>query len=266
MTEPVSTEPAAGEPVRRSAMAAPPAPEHRASAEVGQRREFVRAFVEHAAERPASERTTVRLPTLITVTAAVAVGAVVVGVFWNLLRPMTPQQKAAAKGTTVAPSVRPTGRFQAVAGWDCQAAGDRGFDARGRTGDWRTAGTGGWWQDGCHGTAVTLPPSDEQRGQAATWWFTPGEAIRTCDLSVYVPKTGSTLVSKAKYQVMAGASGTAYASFTVDQGAHAGKWVRAGTYPVRQNQFAVGLDAADASGGGDRARVVFGQVRVTCAS
>jgi len=266
----VSTDPAAEQPVRRATVAAPPAPEHRASAEVSQRREFVRAFVEHAAERPASERVTVRLPTLITVTAAVAVGALVVGVFWHLVRPMTPQQKAAAKGTTVAPSVLPTGTFDAVAGWDCEAAADRGFDARGRIGAWRTIGKGGWSQGGCHGTAVTLPrPASRDgraaTGQSATWWFTPGPNIRSCAVSVYLPKTGSALVSKATYMVGAGATGTPFASFTVDQDANAGKWFDAGTYPVHQNQLAVSLDASNTSGASN-ARVVFGQARVNCGS
>lgn len=270
MTEPVSTDPVAEQPVRRATVAAPPAPEHQASAEVSQRREFVRAFVEHAAERPASERTTVRLPTLITVTALVAVGAVVVGVFWNLIRPMTPEQKAAAKGTTVAPSVRPTGTFEAVTGWDCEAAPDRGFEARGRTERWRTIGAGGWSQDGCRGTSVTLPQPGRKdgrpvTGQSATWWFTTGKTINSCDLSVYLPKTGSKLVDKATYTVTAGPSGTPFASFTIDQQANAGRWFDAGSYPVHQNQIAVGLDASNATGAGG-ALVAFGQVRVNCAS
>ncbi|NGM15653.1 hypothetical protein O3597_04075 [Verrucosispora sp. WMMA2044] len=266
----MSTDTTAGQPVRRPVVAAPPAPEHRASAEVSQRREFVRAFVEHAAERPASERVAVRMPTLITVTAAVAVGAVVVGVFWNLIKPMTPEQEAAAKGITVVPSVRPTVVFDAVTGWDCAAAAGRGFDARGRTAQWRTAGTGGWPQDGCKGTAVTLPqPGDEGgrpvTGQSATWWFTPGEQINSCSLSVFVPKTGSELVGAAKYAVTAGTAGTSYASFTIDQQANAGTWFDAGSYPVHQGQIAVSLDASAASGT-SRARVAFGQVRVHCVS
>jgi hypothetical protein len=258
MSGPESTEP----PARPVAVAAPPAPEHRASAEVSQRREFVRAFVEHAAERPASERLTVRLPTLITVTALVVAGTVVVGVFWNLMRPMSAEQKAAFKGTTVAPSARPSGTFAGVAGWDCEPATDRGFDAKGRTAQWRTAGDGGWAQDGCHGTAVTLPRPGKTGTQTATWWFTPGETIRSCRVGVYVPKSGEGLATKAKYSVTAGASGTPFANFTVDQDAHAGTWFDAGEYPVHGNQLAIALDAADTSGD----RVAFGQMKVTCAS
>lgn len=67
------------------------------SAAIAQRSEFVRAFVEYAGDKPASERLTVRWPTLITVTALVAVGAVVVGIFWNLIDPLQPGEKGARK-------------------------------------------------------------------------------------------------------------------------------------------------------------------------
>ncbi|MET8118548.1 hypothetical protein [Micromonospora sp. NPDC005189] len=243
--------------------------EHRASEELSQRSQFVRAFVEHAAARPASERMTVRLPTLITVTALVAVGAVVVGVFWNLLKPISPAQKAAFKGKAPASSAPPpvTG-FTAVAGWDCEARADRGFDAQGRTGEWRTIGAGGWKEDGCRGTSATLPlPTAEQTGaQTSTWSFSTGERITSCQVSVYVPAVpGTTLANRVKYTITTGTSGTAYANFTIDQHKAAGTWVGAGTFPVNRNQIAVRLDAKDASGA-KQARIVLAQTRVNCAS
>ncbi|MET7962662.1 hypothetical protein [Micromonospora zamorensis] len=257
MTGPTRTEHPAG-----------PDVEHRASEELSRRSQFVRAFVEHAAERPASERMTVRLPTLITVTALVAVGAVVVGVFWNLLKPMSPAQKAAFKGTAPASSAPSAAGFTAVAGWDCEARADRGFDAQGRTAQWRTVGTGGWKQDGCRGTFATLPlPAGEQTGaQTSTWSFSTGEGVTSCQVSVYVPAVpGTTLADRVKYTITTGTSGTAYANFTIDQHKAAGTWVGAGTFPVNRNQIAVRLDAKDASGA-KQARVVLAQTRVNCAS
>ncbi|MFI5935007.1 hypothetical protein [Actinoplanes sp. NPDC051494] len=253
----------------RTERPAEPDVEHRASAALSRRSEYVRAFVEHAAARPASERATVRLPTLITVTALVAVGAVVVGVFWNLIKPMSAAQKAAFKGKAPASaSAPPVVGFDAVAGWDCETSADRGFAAQGRTGQWRTIGTGGWKQDGCHGTFETLPlPSKEETAtQAATWSFTTGKEIRSCQVSVYVPQApGTTLADRAEYTITTGTSGTPYANFTLDQRKAAGTWVKAGTFPVHQNQIAVRLDAKDVTGV-RQARIVFAQMRVNCAS
>ncbi|WP_328382012.1 hypothetical protein OHQ88_04440 [Micromonospora zamorensis] len=242
--------------------------EHRASEELSRRGQFVRAFVEHAAERPASERRTVRLPTLITVTALVAVGAVVVGVFWHLVKPMSPAQKAAFKGKAPASSAPPVAGFTGVAGWDCEARADRGFDAQGRTAQWRTIGAGGWKQDGCRGTFQTLPlPTAEQtQPQTATWSFSTGERITSCQVGVYVPAVpGTTLADGVKYTITTGTSGTPYANFTVDQHKAAGTWVGVGTFPVHRNQIAVRLDAKDASGA-KQARIVLAQVRANCAS
>ncbi|GAA0587430.1 hypothetical protein GCM10010172_85690 [Paractinoplanes ferrugineus] len=212
---------------------------------------------------------TVRLPTLITVTALVAVGAVVVGVFWNLVKPMSPAQKAAFKGRAPATSAPPpVVGFNAVTGWDCEAGADRGFEARGRTGQWRTIGAGGWKQDGCHGTFETLPlPAAAQPGsQTSTWSFRTGKGITSCQVGVYVPAVPETrLADHVKYTITTGTSGTPYANFVLDQSRTAGTWASAGTFPVHQNQIAVRLDAKDAAGPGE-ARIVLAQVRVNCAS
>ncbi|WP_422747563.1 hypothetical protein [Micromonospora sp. WMMD1219] len=243
--------------------------EHRASEALSRRSQFVRAFVEHAAARPASERATVRLPTLITVTALVAVGAVVVGVFWNLVKPMSAAEKAAFKGKSSASSApRPAEPFNAVAGWDCEARADRGFEAQGRTGQWRTIGTGGWRQDGCRGTFATLPLPVGQRtpAQTSTWSFSTGERTTSCQVGIYVPEVpGATLADRVKYTITAGGAGTPYANFTVDQHKAAGTWFDAGTFPVNRNEIAVRLDAKDASGV-EQAQIVLAQVRVNCAS
>jgi hypothetical protein len=246
-----------------------PDAEHRASEELSRRGQFVRAFVEHAAARPASERMTVRLPTLITVTALVAAGAVVVGVFWNLVKPMSPAQKAAAKGKAPASAApRPVVGFTAVTGWDCEAGADRGFEAQGRTGQWRTVGTGGWTRDGCHGTFATLPlPTAAQAGsQRSTWSFRTTAGVTSCQVSAYLPAvTGARLADHVKYTITTGTSGTPYANFTLDQSQAAGSWLSAGTFPVHQNQIAVRLDAKETTGAA-QARIVLAQMRVTCAS
>jgi hypothetical protein len=94
-----------------------------------------------------------------TVTALAAVGAIVVGVFWTLIHPLKPGE---TRNGTPSGVVRPKGpvkNWAGVAGWDCAAAADRGFDAQGRNEQWRTQPSAAWRQDGCHGTIATLPMS-----------------------------------------------------------------------------------------------------------
>ncbi|GAB2943616.1 hypothetical protein GCM10027280_35330 [Micromonospora polyrhachis] len=241
-----------------------------APAAIAQRSEFVRAFVEHAGDPPASERLTVRWPTLITVSALVCLGTLVVGVFWGLLRPMPDAEKEAARraasGPNGAPSAGAPTTWTAVAGWDCAAATDRGFDAQGRSAGWQTMPSGGWAGDGCHGTFAILPiPDKKENGtpQSANWWFTPPSGMNSCRVSIHVPGAGYPSAKTVRYSMRAGGNGTPYAVFTVNQAENLGKWVDVGSYPVHQNQIAISLDPTDASGA-RASRVVLGQIRVHC--
>ena len=244
----------------------PPRDATNPSADLEQRNEFVRAFVEHAAEVPASERLSVRWPTLMTITALVAVGAIVVGVFWSLIHPLKPGDKGPG-GQKIKPAPLKVVSWAATAGWDCGAAADRGFTAEGRDGDWHTAGTGGWTQDGCHGTYATVPLRSMQArnsAQSALWWFRPPQGTGSCRIAVHVPAAapGVARTATVAYSVMPGSGGVAYAHFTVDAATHAGAWVDAGSFPV-QNELAVRLDPAQSRG--SRASLLpLGQMKVNC--
>ncbi|GGK78716.1 hypothetical protein GCM10012284_10760 [Mangrovihabitans endophyticus] len=238
-----------------------------ASAAITQRSEFVRAYVEHAGARAASERLTVRWPTLITVTALVSVGALVVGIFWSLI---DPPETSAAPAATAKPSAAPSS-WTAVAGWDCATGADRGFSAQGRTGDWRTAPAGGWSQDGCHGTYETVPTasagSTGSSGQSGTWWFAPPVGLDHCRISAFVPAPSSTSrpVAQARYAVLAGSGADAYATFGLDQRAGTGRWTEVGSFPVHEQKIAVRLDAAGNTGAAG-SRLAMAQMKVTCGS
>ncbi len=224
------------------------------------RSEFVSAFVEHAGPVPASERRTVTLPTLITVTAVVSLITVVVGVFWSLVEPAEPENAAAASAP----------KYVAVAGWGCTEATDHGFEAHGRTAGWRTVASGGWASDGCRSTFETIPMSGKAgadlAGQYADWWFTPSAGSQ-CLIQVYVPKTGSpadTAATAAHYEVIAGRTGEAFATFTIDQSRNGGRWVDAGSFPPHGSEFAVKLtDRGVPAKSGDR--IAVSALRVTCA-
>ncbi|MFG1610439.1 hypothetical protein [Actinoplanes sp. NPDC049265] len=267
MTEPTAARHRAQPATPRVVM--PPADARTASAALSQRREFVRAFVEHAAEVPASERHTVRWPTLITVTALVSVGAIVVGVFWTLIRPLKPGETRAGVPSGVVVPTGPVKTWTGTAGWDCAAAADRGFDVQGRTAQWRTLPSGAWRQDGCHGTFATLPLPSSKNDRAsftAVWWFTPAQGMRTCEFSVYVPAARPDVeaAERANYSVQSGGGGgTPYADFTVTHSGHAGRWVAGGSFPVQQGQIAVKL-VIKGNEGGRGSVVVLGQTRVNC--
>jgi hypothetical protein len=224
------------------------------------RNEFVAAFVEHAGPVPASERRSVTLPTLITVTAVVCVLTVVVGVFSSLVKP----DKSAATTAAALP------QYVAFAGWGCTEATDHGFDAHGRNSQWRTVASGGWAGDGCRSTFETLPMSGKADtdigGQYVDWWFKPTTGSQ-CRVQVYVPKTNSTAdtgATAAHYEVIAGRTGDPFADFTINQAQNAGQWVDGGSFPPHGGEFAVKLtDRGVPKEKGDRLAV--SALKVTCA-
>lgn len=202
--------------------------------------EFVAAFVEHPGPVPASERTSVSLSTLITVTAVVTGLTIVAGVFWSLIKPAPSSASASAGSSAGAP-------FTAVAGWGCTATTDHGFDAAGRGTAWRTVAAGGWASDGCRGQFETLPMTGragtDNPKQYVQWWFSPTSG-RQCQVEIYVPKSSApadTGAQAAHYAVRAGRAGATYAEFVIDQSANAGRWVNAGAFPLHDSELVVRL-------------------------
>lgn len=229
-----------------------------------ERREFIRAFTEHVWAHPGVDRPSVRPQTVATVAAVVTLLALLVGVGWELI---SPSPIVAATVPLQTPAAH---AYAAVSGWDCAAAPDHGFDIVGRTSEWYTVASGGWTQDGCHGTFEAIPLSGaadrETSGQAALWWFVPGPAYSRCDVAVYVPKAArpqDAAATLAAYVVLAGRNGGVLAEFAVNQTTSPGRWVPAGTFPSGQEGLAVrlgnrGVPATSAS------RLALAQVRVTC--
>jgi hypothetical protein len=227
---------------------------------VRRRSEFVAAFVEHAGPVPASERRTVSFSTLITVTAVVSLMTVIVGVFWSLVKGNSSSASATA---AAAPS------YSAFAGWGCPGATDHGFEAHGRTKQWRTVADGGWSGNGCNSTFETIPMSGsatkDSGKEYVQWWFTPSTGGQ-CRVQVYVPKTTSktaTAATAVHFAVMAGRTGATYADFTLDQAANVGQWADGGTFPLHGGELAVRLtDRGVPQHKGDR--IAVSAVRVTC--
>lgn len=235
--------------------AAPPAHE-----QVAHRAEFVRAFIEHAGPRPDSERLTVRWPTLMTIAGLSLVLALVVGVFTGLIH----SQNQAAGGSAAKVV------YTAVDGWGCVATGDHGFEATGRTADWKTLSSGGWSSDGCHGTFGTMPVSGkadvDDPKQYGTWHFTPGANVR-CDVSAFVPKaeppeSAPALTSTATYTILGG-DDAVEGTFAVDQRSNPGTWVGGGSVATKDRLMSVRLTNR---GSPPTDRVGITQLKVSCSA
>lgn len=228
------------------------------------RDEFVRAFAGHLLVPPGTERVVARPAGIALVTVLVLLLVGISGALWGIFHPKpAPGAPAAGKaGTTT---------FTAVAGWDCDAGTDRGFEATGRTPKWRTSARGGWPGDGCHGTFEAVPFSGRTDAETpafgAFFWFAPKD-VRRCTVEVWVPKApkrADAAATAARFLVQAGENGAAYASFTVDQTAAPGTWVRGGEFPVSGGRLVVKLvDRGKPAGSEDRLAVT--QVRVACTS
>jgi hypothetical protein len=229
-----------------------------------ERRDFVKAFREHAWARPGSARRHARPQIVVMVAAGAAAVAVVVGVVLQLIHPVR-------LAKAVEPVAAPAGAgYAAVTGWDCGFAADHGFLSGGRNAGWYTVASGGWTRDGCHGTFASLPMSGkadvDDSGQFAQWWFTPGSEVARCAVAVYVPRgdhptdAGATA---AVYHVLSAQNGTPMAQFTVNQSTAAGQWVAAGEFPVVSGAIAIQLGNRGVPASGD-ARLAIAQLRVTC--
>jgi hypothetical protein len=227
------------------------------------RREFLRAFIDQAWARPGTDRPLARVHVALMVTTGVLVGAVLVGVVLQLIRPVP-------LATPAAPAPTGSATFTAVSGWDCATGADRGFEATGRNSAWYTVARGGWPADGCHGTFEAIPLSGDAKrydqNQAAVWWFAPDQTINRCELAIYIPEgdqPSDAAAVDAQFAVLDGRSGQPFASFVVDQTRDRGAWKVVGSFPTGQGGIAVRLTNQGVPSS-SHARLAVTQVRVTC--
>jgi hypothetical protein len=248
-------------PLESPRMNGQPMDQQRPSTARAVRRDFVSAFIENARSQPGRDRPTARAPVLLTVAASSAALALIVGLVWRLMYPPKPASHES--------STQQLAEYVAVSGWDCAGSTDHGFEAHGRDDTWQTINTGGWTDDGCHGTFAAIPMSASADGaridQYALWWFATNLTEGRCEVQVYLPEAGdpsSAAGKPATYQVLDGRSGAAYAGFKLDQTATHG-WVSAGTFPAPHGQIAIRLTnvgVAPMPGG----RLAVTQTKVNC--
>src|SRR4029453_19047407 len=98
-----------------------------------------------------TDRPTIRPQTIVTVVALTLVCALVCGVVLHLINPQRFRAVEASLPIMTSTS------YQAVTGWDCAPAADRGFEIGGRTAAWYTVASGGWRGDGCLGSFEVVP-------------------------------------------------------------------------------------------------------------
>jgi len=229
------------------------------------RLEFVRALVEHSWARPDAPRPAARPHIVLMVAVLAAAGAVAAGVVLQLLHPIHVRKAAPP------PPPAPAAPFTAVTGWDCGGGGaGYGFEAQGRTNAWYTVPSGGWAQNGCHGTFEAIPMSAGSAtsgpNEVAVWWFKPSRAMTRCAVMVFRPapqQRQDSAATAAEFYVLSGQSGTPLAGFVLDEAADPGSWATAGTFPVSQDGIAVELvDSGRPPAAG--ARLAITQVRVRC--
>lgn len=192
--------------------------------------------------------------------------------------PITPAAETPTSNRPVTPAPQPTSArpyvFTAVAGDGCAGTATAGGSAVFPAGSPLVSMAGGWKGAGCaHGTFWSVPMSgDADRADSGTyvrWWFNTGTLTKgTCTVWVFVPKPARDLDAAGKptfYQVTRSREdASVIGTFTIDQGAHRGTWVRAGSYPLDGGRLAIKLLNRGAGTGG--ARHGAGQVQVGCTS
>lgn len=228
-----------------------------------QRKEFRRAFSEYGWARPGTERPVARPHVTLVIATVSTLVALLAGVLMQLVKPVK-----LPKAATPPPPRAAAPTWSAITGWDCGASTDRGFDADSRLATWMTVARGGWAGDGCHGDYEAIPFTNRKaaRGPTVQWWFAPGEAMRKCALSVYVPtpdRATFTPVSAVRYSVLGARGGTEFARFTVDQTKLRGSWVVVGTYPVNRSGIAVSVNTVGHPPTA-RSMVAVTQVKAAC--
>jgi hypothetical protein len=171
------------------------------------------------------------------------------------------------------PAPHPPG-FAALSGESCPQKSNAGYYRKGWASDWYTRSRGGWTGDGCSGQIVAVPmsgdPNRDDNDNVIVWWFSIGSSA-TCGVSVYVPGTGDVRDADgapATYFVYGttNASGSAIASFTVDQVHNQGRWVSVGSFSQRTGQLSVRMVTRGIDWGSGRTGAHLGvsALRVTC--
>ncbi|MER5888287.1 hypothetical protein ABT160_31070 [Streptomyces sp. NPDC001941] len=147
------------------------------------------------------------------------------------------------------------------------------------TSDRFTNGTKGWrgsWNStksyGCNGLFYSLPlsgSSSKASGAYAQWRFPTGKVTKgTCAVQVYVPSVrdvsyvGASPAHYTVYRSFKPQSDTQVGTFEVNQTAHLGQWVSAGTFKVDQGRLSVILDNRGKTSGNRHAAAA--PVRINC--
>ncbi|MFJ2867722.1 hypothetical protein [Kitasatospora sp. NPDC087314] len=187
--------------------------------------------------------------------------------------PAAPAQPAPP--APVPPAAQPA--FQAVAGFGCSGPGGHFQEVgafRQGTDGWVTVNSGGLTGDSCDGRYEAVPMSGDKNkddnSTYALWTFDVGAGSASCDVSVYVPSSGSIqqVGGAPAYYTVAGASGADLGPFTVDQVGHRGGWVDAGTFRPAGGSLVVRLHnrGQDWTGSGQptHAHIAAAPIRLTC--
>lgn len=198
--------------------------------------------------------------------------------------PDAPSAKKSSSPQTSAPKAQmqaaSTVVYSAVAGPGCPVPSGGGYKQHNYFADgtkgWYTRTTGAWTGDGCNGGYAAVPMSGSTTTDAKNrvmWWWRPGTTARTCQISVFVPHSNTTLYvggHPTTYHVLVDANDrtTKYDSFTVNQASLRGRWVDAGTFSMKGATIGVKLldRGDDWSSGWGKAHHAAAQMKVTCRS
>ncbi|MER5276858.1 hypothetical protein ABT025_14000 [Streptomyces sp. NPDC002809] len=170
--------------------------------------------------------------------------------------------------------------YTGVTGQGCPTPSGGGFQRDGfftsGTSGWYTRTSGGSTAGGCNGGYLAVPMSGDagtDAGSRVKWWWKPGTKARTCQISVFVPHSNTTLYvggHPTTYHVLVNANDrtTKYDSFSIDQASHRGQWVNAGTFAMKGSTIGVKLldRGDDWSAGWKNAHHAAAQMKVTCRS
>ncbi|GAB3158373.1 hypothetical protein GCM10027290_61470 [Micromonospora sonneratiae] len=162
--------------------------------------------------------------------------------------------------------------FTAVAGPGCAETAKSGAFAAFTAGSRAVTISGGWKGTGCSdGVFWSVPMSGEagrdDAGTSVTWWFNTGTSAQgSCGVWLYIPRSDREADVAGKptfYQVTRGrGDATVIDTFTIDQTATRGTWVKAGSFPLQRGQIGVKMLNRGAGTGGTRHAAA--QVQVGC--
>ncbi|MGQ7748135.1 hypothetical protein ACUN29_06440 [Streptomyces sp. WC2508] len=187
---------------------------------------------------------------------------------------------SAAGGTAQKAAPQSTVVYTGVTGHGCPTPSGGGFQqdhyfTDGSAG-WYTRSSGGWTGNGCNGSYSSIPMSGDtstDMQNRVKWWWKPGTRARTCQISVFIPNSNTNLYvggHPTKYHVLVNANDrtTMYSSFSINQVAHRGQWVDAGTFAMKGATIGVKLldRGDDWSKGWEKAHHAAAQMRATCRS